>query len=430
MQNVSSRDSRYSQSDHAGKDAAVDLDLDARSRRWERTGSPSVLWPGIDLAALDRAADAIAASVASVLDGRRAHLGQADGADARVIGIASLILGVGPLLGYWIERGLLDVSAPVAAVLAAHLSHGRARVIRIRDGVRPALQALADAGVQPVLIKGFHAAHAYFPEPGVRPFSDVDIVVRPAEIADAERTLSSLAFAPGDARRPFKRDWFPPAVDRRIRSFELWHAESPWLLELHGGLFFADLHRYGLNFGEALAEPCEIGGIAARALVFPLRLVATATHASSELQSMRLLRLVEMIVMIRAAAASGALDWGEVEDVLVRSGAARFVYPSFTLIEQLAPGTIAPPIVDRARRASSRVARHVTRGLRPGTPLMLGGISLIERSMWVSNVAESLYLVRRWFILDGRKSWPDAMAAYYRGLHLLFRGRIGVAFRR
>jgi hypothetical protein len=431
MQNVSSKDSpRYSQAAPRGKAEADGVDLDARSRAWQRTGAAAVLWPGIDLAALNRAADAIADSAASCLDGRRSRLAQADDADARTIGIAALILGVGPLLGYWIERGLLDASAPVAHVLGEHLRHNRARMAGIVDGVRPALQALRAAGIQPILLKGFHTAHAYFPEAGVRPFSDVDVVVRPAEIADAERILSSLGFAPGTTTRPYKRDWLPPGVDRRIRSLELWHAESPWSLELQSGLFFADLHRYGVDFGEPEGEPGAVAGVAVRLLPVPLRLVTTAAHCSTELQAMRLLRLIEMIFMIRAETASHAMDWAAVEDVLDRSRATRFTYPCFALIEQLAPGTIPSRLVDRARRESSRLACRIVTTLRPATPLLVGGISLAERSMWVSGPADCLYLIRRLSMLDGRKSWSEALAEYQRGLALLVRGRIGVSFRR
>jgi hypothetical protein len=426
-----SRESSYGRADASRKADAPNDDLNARAERWLRTRDPSELWPGLDVRALDPAADAIESSVACCLDGRRSSLGRADGADAGVIGIAALLLGVGPLLGYWIERGLLDVSAPLADILAAHLRHGRGRMLRITNGVRPVVNALMAAGIAPVMIKGFHSAHAYFPEPAVRPFFDVDLVVGAAEVEDAERILSSLGCVGGEASLPFKRRWCAPGVDRRIRSFELWHEESPWLLELHGGLFFSDLHRYGLNFGEAPTDVCNMGGIEARVLRPPLRLVATAAHCSFELHSMRLLRLVEMILAIRATDAPDVLDWGAVQDVLDRSHATRFVYPAFAWIEQLAPGTVPARVLDRARQASSRLERYVVANVRPGTPALSTGQSFAELLMWASSPAEFFSPVGRLLGLDlVGMSWSEAFRVWESRWHRLFTGRVTVWLRR
>jgi hypothetical protein len=426
-----SRDSSYGHRDAFGNAHTMNEDLDARSEKWRRTGQPSVLWPGLDARALDPAAEAIASSVASVLDGRRSSLGRADGADAHVIGIAAMILGVGPLLGYWIERGLLDVSTPLADILAAHLRHGRDRVRRIANGVRPVVNALAAAGIAPVLIKGFHSAHAYFPEPGVRPFADVDVMVSPAGIVEAERTLSSLGFIGGSVTLPFKRQWVPSGVDGRIRSFELWHAENPWLLELHGGVFFSDLHRYGVNFGDPPTDAVTMSGIEARVLTPPVRLVATAAHFSTELYSMRLLRLVEMVLAIRTVDAPNRLDWAAVQDVLDRSRATRFMYPAFALIERLAPGTVPSRVLDRTRQVFSRLGRHVVANVRPATPVLRGGSSLAEHLMWASSPAEFFGRLGRFLAPDmNAPSWSEAWRVYEFRLRRLFTGRVGVGFRR
>ena len=293
--------SPYVQDDRPGKAEAPSDDLDARSRRWQRTGNAAALWPGLDLRTLDPAARAIEHSAAACLHGRRATLGAADGRDATAIGIAALVSGIGPLLGYWIERGHLDVSTPVAAILAAHLAHGRARMRRIRDGVRPALAALAGGGMAPAVIKGFHTAHVYFPEPGARPIADVDVVVTRDAFGDAERALAAVHFTPGGSVWPYKREWYPAGMDRRIRSLELWHADSPWNLELHGGLAFGELPRYGVEWENVLhgATRWEAAGVPVSVFPPPLRLATLAAHLSSELHSMRLLRLVELILVIR-----------------------------------------------------------------------------------------------------------------------------------
>ena len=65
----------------------------------------------------------------------------------------------------------------------------------------PVLAQMERAGLEPGVIKGFHTAHAYFPEPGARPFYDVDVVVPPAAIAHAERLLGEAGFVAEQASR-------------------------------------------------------------------------------------------------------------------------------------------------------------------------------------------------------------------------------------
>src|SRR5262245_59089185 len=50
-------------------------------------------------------------------------------------------------------------------------------------------RALRAAGVEPILIKGWASARLY-PEPGLRPYGDVDLVVRPEQYAAAMAVLN------------------------------------------------------------------------------------------------------------------------------------------------------------------------------------------------------------------------------------------------
>jgi hypothetical protein len=57
------------------------------------------------------------------------------------------------------------------------------------QSITRALQILRGAGVDPLLIKGWSNARLY-PESGVRPFGDIDLVVRPEQYALAEAVIS------------------------------------------------------------------------------------------------------------------------------------------------------------------------------------------------------------------------------------------------
>ena len=115
-------------------DDPPDAPLETLRRRedaWSSTHRADALWPGLDAAVIQSAADAIGSAVAGVLQGERARLAFAtsgpDGERRRArVGVAALLTGVGPLLGTWIGSGELETEMPIARVLARHLAHARA----------------------------------------------------------------------------------------------------------------------------------------------------------------------------------------------------------------------------------------------------------------------------------------------------------------
>jgi hypothetical protein len=404
-------------------------DLDARGVTWRETGDPSALWPGITLDALQHAGNAIGSVVAARLEGRDATLGAADGTDARAIGIAGLVTSTGPLLGHWVERGTLDVSDELAVVLAQHLDHGRRRMDRMTQGARPALRALADAGVGPRIIKGFHTAHDYFPEPGVRPISDIDVILTPNVVERAEAAMGSVGFT-GDAlvMTPYKREWDAPDSDRRPWSVELWHARARWKIELQSGLHFGHLNQNGaaLVADDSMYGPWSAFDIPLRVAKQPLLVVALATHASGELFSSRLLRLVELIFVVRRDTERGVLDWAAVADLLERSDVSRFAYPAFALAESLAPGTIDAGVLARTRRASTVMARRVVDGMTPSAPIIEHRVSLAERLMWARGPFAIVERLAR--MLTPRNIPRGDILHVYRGrIRRLLSGRVSMS---
>jgi hypothetical protein len=86
-----------------------------------------------------------------------------------------------------------------------------------------ATTALERAGVETMTLKGIALAHTVYPEPGLRPMADIDLLVRPGAQAGALKTLLALGYrTPGEA------------ADR--------HAASRSFIELVRGGARIDLH--------------------------------------------------------------------------------------------------------------------------------------------------------------------------------------------
>lgn len=399
-----------------------------REEEWNSRNDPHSLWPGLHLAALQPAADDIGRAAASILRGERATLGASADHDTRALGVAALLSGTGPLLGYWVERGLLDAPDDVARLLAEHLWHGRRRAERITRGMEPVLARLADAGVEPVALKGFHTSREYFPEPGTRPFGDVDLLVRRAEIPRAIVVLRELGFVSDrDVPGPYKRNWSAPDdPDSQNASFERWDARTRWKLELHSGLIFSNLHECGvtLSLDWHMTRATTIGEAPIRVLTQPILLAALAIHASGELYNMRLLRLIEQALVVRRDLESGDLDWQEVEDVLARTKTLRFTYPAFTLVERLAPGTIDPRLLSRARSVSTPRTREIADGLTTTAPILSQHVSIKERLMWSDNWWSTTRRLLAMVTPAAHQPWPVVLRVYRQRITRLLAGKL------
>ncbi len=102
-----------------------------------------------------------------------------------------LASGAGALAWWRIRDTPVLAGTPVGARLRDAF-----RVHRLHAGVHErdiaaVIPALRGAGCEPILIKGWDAARAY-PERGLRPYGDIDLLVRPAELPIARAALADL----------------------------------------------------------------------------------------------------------------------------------------------------------------------------------------------------------------------------------------------
>jgi hypothetical protein len=377
-------------------------EVSRRLAQYRRTKDPASLWPGlaererVDASReLERVARAVLAGEARIpLDPKGRHSPYA-------LGVAGHTSGIGPLIGRWIEHEVVSAARETAEIFAEHLINGRSRAARMEREVLPAIDALLARDITPVALKGFHTARVYFDEPGVRPMSDVDLLIPPSAVDDAEAALQDAGFRPESAAlRPYKRDWIGPGVDPRVFSVERSDARSKWGLELHASL--DRLYHPGatarLDAERSCFEAFDVASRPIRVLAPPLLVVYLACHCSQELDSIRLMRVVELATVIRAERLAGRLDWRDVSALLARTGAAEYTYPALALVADLAPGTVDANLLDATRSAATPAARHTVERLAPGGG-SLDDRGVLRQLMWTRGFVSVLQRFLRTF-------WP------------------------
>lgn len=310
---------------------------------------------------------------------------------SHAMGVAAFTSGMGPLLARWIEDGSLVTDPGTATVLARHLDHGRRRHLRLTADLDRAVALLREAGVTPVVIKGTHTAEDYFVEPAARPRSDIDLVVDPAEFRTSEALLSAWGYVRrGGTRHPPKSDWVPPGEEPRLHSLHLTHELNPRSVDLHASLerTFYGVRRETIRLTPGLLRPWDRMGGHASVLRQPALLWTLAAHASEGLHNLTLLRLVEIVTVIREDTERGELDWDEVSRWLAAVDGERFVFAALALAERLAPGTVEPAFLQRLGRAAPPRLRRAVEGLAPSDAQRLERLSLTERFLWARGPGE------------------------------------------
>jgi len=135
--------------------------------------------------------------------------------------------GIAPLLHFHLCRlDLLRRLPPVASRRLTVLAQGvwamNAALVAHWAEVTAALR---QAGVETLTLKGLALAHTVYPEPGLRPMADIDLLVRPADRAVALEVLRGLGYrTPGDAadRHAAARS-FAELIGRGTRIDLHWH---------------------------------------------------------------------------------------------------------------------------------------------------------------------------------------------------------------
>lgn len=387
--------------------------------RWaRRRGHPEHLWPDVSADGLRAALGELQRVAAAVLRGDPTTLEPDDTAAIRTLGVAGHVSGTGPLIGYWLETGAVEADDAVRRLFALHLSHGRRRAVRLSVVLREATQALERHGIhQPLVVKGSHTAREYFPEPGTRPALDVDLVVS-GSLDRAETALETSGHTLGiRERRPRKSTWLAPGSSRLPRSLELLHAGSQYAVELHGSL---ERNFFGVRSlgpgppNEVASRPAPELGAPVRVLRQPELLLYQALHASEGLYHLTLVRVVELVLMIRRDATKGTLQWDAFRDLVGQRRAGRFVFPALAMAERLAPGTIEPATMARLEAAAPARMRRVIRSRSPGRAWRHDMISLDEKFMWCATPLDYVRRAVHMAVLPSSGRWGLRIVEKYR----------------
>jgi hypothetical protein len=160
--------------------------------------------------------------------------------------------GLGPLLYTHLRAAGVRLAPGVKQQLQGlYLRHRRANQVRIR-ALGEILEAYEVVGIQTLVLKGAALAHLVYPEPGLRPMGDIDLLVKRKEVHQAQRLLAELGFA---AYLPSATD----LPDKHLLAATKQTDEFPISVEVHYDLF-----------NQGYARPTTLEYLADKAIPFSL----------------------------------------------------------------------------------------------------------------------------------------------------------------
>lgn len=276
-------------------------------------------------------------------------------ADHRLVPLLWRALGV---------AGALDELGPGRDDLEATAHAFRMEaLLLIPPAVALALTPLTDAGLEPVVLKGPAVASRY-PEAGLRPMDDIDVLVPAAEHGRALQALRGVGWR---VSRPGASNQYDTVLT---------HPDVPTLLlELHYGL---ERSTQRVTLLDPLAlwkrrQPIDCVGTPAFGLPLPEELVVLAAHAGKPYHRfVRLVWVADLAMIVGdAVQRAPAVDWDAVRLVARGSRCVTVLSVALAMARragvEVPPGLFEPPAAERRGPAMRQL-------LSETWPLASGGL--------------------------------------------------------
>jgi hypothetical protein len=270
------------------------------------------------------------------------------GVDADDVAVTAIVLGLAPLLHWRLESWAALLPPRAQAKLEASRQAALEREAAIQAQLAELLTALSERGATPIVLKGAYLSGAVYPEPGLRPMNDIDLLFRPPELPAAEQALADLGYR-ARSRTPEAGARVTKHTSTYRRAGEEGATPNPYLSPAGGRT--VEPHRsleeswYGLRVDITpgvwdRAQGISVAGQPALALSLEDNLLHVAVHLVFHL-IMGYPSLVQLMdVRFAAERWANTLDWDRLRAQAAAASAVPFAYAALRLAHQ----TLAAPV--------------------------------------------------------------------------------------
>jgi hypothetical protein len=249
---------------------------------------------------------------------------------------AALRHGVAPLLSRTLERAIEETSVNVPTTIRADLRRlyaaSATRHHRLYRALRSVVEAFAVAGVEVLALKDVGLAVTAYPEPGLRPIGDLDLLIHREDYERAGKCLRRLGFAPtsgSDAPYLFK---YGMGHHFRRASDEIWIdlqwnvAQREWDLYGEGSFTYRPEHLWSESVS------VDAGGFELRVPSAEEMLLHLTLHLEGH-EYGELILFCDVVQLLRTV--GGAFDWQRLLTRTSDAASGSSVYHALLIAERL-----------------------------------------------------------------------------------------------
>jgi hypothetical protein len=287
--------------------------------------------------------------------------------------LGSFLAALGP-------DGLPEELRPVAAAQRQALAR---ESLRLTGALIDLVQRFQSSGIEMLPFKGPTLARQAYGDVGLRWFADLDLLVRPADLAPARELLLELDFVPSYPTTPARRQLL-----ERWGSHESFERSDHTWVELHWRLA-APLSEFGVDYDRLWRRlgTVRLAGYDLPALRTDDLLLVLALHGAKHAWE-RLGWICDVAMLIGA---EPTLDWDALVTEAERMRARRVLLLALRLASGLLGAELPLDLADAARtdpavaRLAARVERDLFRPPRSGAGTL--GFHLDTRAGWRDKLA-------------------------------------------
>jgi hypothetical protein len=184
---------------------------------------------------------------------------------------------------------------------ARTIQHSHANRVRAA-ALAEILAAFQAAGIEALVLKGAALAHLVYPQPGLRPMRDVDVLVSRAQVRQAQGLLAELGFA-----APLPGQTLPA---KHLLTAQRWVEGLQISVELHHNLYTEGTAATTLEALRPRAVPVSLGGVTASTLGYEDMLDHVYQHSRIIFDPLRLISIADLVSLAERFAAE--IDWPRV----------------------------------------------------------------------------------------------------------------------
>jgi hypothetical protein len=227
--------------------------------------------------------------------------------------------------------------------LDAQLAHGQARHAQAGTTLAALDAGLRERGVAAVALKGSALRALGLHADGERPMGDIDLLVKPADVAACAQVVAGLDYLPLYSSR--RHDVFTPRVRRPAPDFGE-HRDHPLKIEVHSRVSEA-LPVRDIEITHALWPATPVAGLNPYASPAAL-LRHVLLHAANCLRA-NAARFIHLYDIGLLSSRMSGSDWVELLGHHEDRERTWWMFPPLSLTSKYVPGCIPPDILERCR---------------------------------------------------------------------------------